>query len=128
MAVTPASVLTVRLAAARGRGESFQRAWPAAFAAALQTAGTGEGREWAEAFEGTVDAWRGAFERRPVPRRERALHVLAEDPERVPCRDYRECAYCDGPIPEGRGRPSAPAKYCSNQCRKYASNARRVAA
>lgn len=118
------AILLQQLAAARREGQAFEQAWPAALAAALQTAETGRERtEWTEALRATLESWREAWERRSPPRRERALRVIAEDPEREAIPD-RECGHCGGPIPAGRGRPFAPAKFCSDECRRAANRER----
>jgi hypothetical protein len=118
------AILLDRLAAARRAGQAFEEAWDPALAAAVQAADTGrDRREWLEAFRGTLESWRGAFERRSAPRCERALRVVAEDPERVPVPE-RECEHCHGPIPAGRGRPFAPAKFCADECRRAATRER----
>jgi predicted nucleic acid-binding Zn ribbon protein len=67
--------------------------------------------------------WRAAFERQPAESRERALRAL-EDPERVPIPD-RECAHCGGEIAPGRGRRGAPARHCSDRCRKRSYDEKR---
>ncbi len=115
-----------QLAAARRAGQGFEEAWPVALAAAVQAADPGERRGWPEAFRATMESWQGAWERRPAPRCERVLQAVAEDPERVACSE-RECEGCGGEIPEGRGRKGAPARYCSDGCRKRASYARAAA-
>jgi hypothetical protein len=118
------AILFDRLTAARREGQAFEAAWPDALAAALQTAETGRERtEWTEALRGTVESWREAWERRSPSRPERALRVIAEDPEREPIPD-RECGHCGGPIPAGRGRPFAPAKFCADECRRAANRER----
>lgn len=91
--MTPAQVLVAQLAAARRRGKSFEVAWPDALAAALAAVhGNAERAEWAAVLGGMVEVWRGAFERRPAGRRQRALAAVAADPDREPLPDRERVA------------------------------------
>ncbi|HXW59238.1 MAG TPA: hypothetical protein VEJ23_07140 [Solirubrobacteraceae bacterium] len=115
MSAVPAALLE-QLAAARRRGEGFDRAWPDAVGMALEAADAADRQGWAEALNSLADAWRASFERRPPSRQEHALAVVASDPDRVPVPD-RECARCGGEVPPDRPRR---ASYCSQDCRDLA--------
>jgi len=79
VAATPAAVLLDQLAAARRRGEPFERAWPLARDAALATVeAPWESREWSEVLAETSSSWRASYERWPAPSREQALRLIRE--------------------------------------------------
>jgi hypothetical protein len=107
-------VLRERLADARGAGVGFADAWAAGLRAALDVAGS-ERSEWRQVLSETAEAWRVGFDRcSAAGRRERALLVLASDPERtVPVAPL--CENCGGPIPPERNRG---ARFCGGQCRR----------
>ena len=112
------TILLEQLAAARRQGVTFAAAWPPALGTAIATARPLERDDWSAVLVGTIDTWRAAFEEQPASRRERALAIVAVDPERVPI--GRECARCGGEIPEARRR----ALYCSPRCKRDANYAR----
>jgi hypothetical protein len=120
--MSPAAILLEHLTDARGRGTSFEAAWPDALAAALQAAHPPERREWAEALKGTVESWSSAWLRRTPARAELALVLVADRDEGLPAE--RTCQLCDEPIPPER----RAAKYCCDRCRRLASRQPRVAA
>jgi hypothetical protein len=119
------TVLLEQLAAARADGTTFAHAWPPALDVALASSAL-EREDWAAALEETIDSWRAAFEGCVATRSERALAIVAVDPDRVPIGD-RECAHCGGEIPATRGR-QGPARYCSPRCKRDAAYARERAA
>jgi hypothetical protein len=113
--MTPPEVLRERLAAARHDGVSFNRAWPVALAAAVDTA-RWEREEWIDALSGTVEAWRAAWERRDASRTDRALLVIVR-PGGTPLPE-RACENCGEEIPPDRPRT---ARFCSDPCRRRAN-------
>lgn len=116
--VTPAAILGERLAAARRAGLRFDDAWPAALAEAVNTA-SWEREQWREAFSGTVETWRAAWERRTATRPERALLALVTPGgARLP---ERACAHCQREIPPERGKRGARPLYCSYRCARRAA-------
>jgi hypothetical protein len=120
----PAPVLFACLADARRAGETFERAWPEAFAAAVQVAESGERSEWANVLAGMAETWRAAWERCPASSKERALSLLADNTDREPAPD-RECEHCHGEIGAER---DARTIYCSDKCRHGEHYARMHAA
>jgi hypothetical protein len=119
--MTPPVVLREWLAAARQGGVGFDRAWPVALAAAVDAA-QWEREEWIDALLGTVEAWRAAWERRDATKPEQAVAMLVM-PGGVPLPE-RPCEHCDGEIPPERGTRSATARFCSDLCRRRASDLR----
>jgi hypothetical protein len=125
------TVLLDQLAAARAAGATFAQAWPAALDVTLASSAPLERDDWSVALDETSESWRTAFERQAAPRRERALAIVAVDPDRVaavepdqvPIGD-RECAHCGGEIPDARGRRGAPARYCTPRCKRDAAYVR----
>ncbi len=113
--MTPPEVLRERLAAARQDGVSFDRAWPAALAAAVN-AMQWEREEWSDALSGTIEAWRAAWERRDASRTDRALLVIVR-PGGTPLPE-RACENCGVEIPVDRHRA---ARFCSDTCRRHAT-------
>jgi hypothetical protein len=108
--MNPATALVEHLAAARRRGEGLADAWPDALTGALAAEPVRwERAEWRCVLSSMVETWRDAFERVPASRRERALAVVAQDPDREPMPD-RPCERCGEEIPSDRG---PLAIYCS---------------
>ncbi len=120
--MTPPEVLRERLAAARHDGESFDRGWPVALAAAV-SAVQWEREEWVDALSGTVEAWRAAWERRDASRTDRALLVIVR-PGGLPLPE-RACENCGEEMPADRHRT---ARFCSDPCRRRATYLRERAA
>jgi hypothetical protein len=120
--MTPPEVLREQLATARRDGASFDRAWPVALAAAVDTA-SWEREEWVDALSGTIEAWRAAWEHRDASRTDRALLVIAR-PGGTPL-PKRACENCGVEIPVDRHRT---ARFCSDPCRRHATYLRERAA
>jgi hypothetical protein len=119
----PPAVLVERLATARRHGVAFTQAWPAALAAALAVAPQKWERDaWSKALAATWEAWQASYERTPAERTDHAF-VLLDDPERCVPVPEQECARdgCENDIPPGRGN-GRPVLYCSDTCRKRASD------
>jgi hypothetical protein len=77
--VSPPAKLRQLLRAARERGEPFDSAFAAALPVALACArAEWERKAWAYALEGTVGAWRNAYERRVLSQTEEAFVNVAE--------------------------------------------------
>ncbi len=113
--MTPPEALRERLAIARWDGVSFDRAWPVALSAAVNTV-RWEREEWIDALSGTVEAWRAAWERRDTTRQEQALTVLVRPGgERLP---DRACESCGVEIAADR---HGNARFCSDRCRRHAT-------
>jgi hypothetical protein len=117
--MSPAAILTERLADARRNGESYAQAWPDALSAALAPVPTNDERgEWADVLGSMVLTWRSAFERRPAASRpEAALAVLLEE-DRVPLPDH-PCEHCGEEIPAPRLKKQSA--FCGETCRAAAA-------
>lgn len=120
--MTPPVVLREHLAAARRGGVSFDRAWPAALAAAVNTA-QWEREEWRDVLSRMVETWRAAWERRDASCAERAVLALVM-PGGTPLPE-RACENCGEEIPADRHRN---ARFCSYSCRRRATHLRERAA
>jgi hypothetical protein len=120
--MTPPVVLRDRLATARQGGVSFDRAWPVALAAAVNTV-QWEREEWRDILSGMVETWRAAWERRDASCAERAVLALVRPGgELLP---ERACENCREEIPTNRHRA---ARFCSDPCRRRATYLRERAA
>lgn len=132
--VTPAERLGHELAAARRRNpsSSFDAAWGRAVARALAGVTGANLEDWRAALNATRDAWRSAWERRPVTAAERALYtvVTADGRESLPEGWTGDCERCGQPIiaEPGRHHRGAPRIYCGGTCRRLAHVERLVAA
>jgi hypothetical protein len=73
-----ARVLRHGLVAARRAGQSFEDAWDAAMAAALDTAGPREVESWEKALASTKGAWSSAYHREDALAGHAAVSTLAE--------------------------------------------------
>jgi|HubBroStandDraft_6_1064221.scaffolds.fasta_scaffold90521_3 hypothetical protein len=120
--MTPPEVLRERLAAARHDGVGFDRAWPVALAAAVNTV-QWEREEWIDALSGTIETWRAAWERSDATRPEQALAVIVRPGgEQLP---ERACEGCGEEMLPDRPRT---ARFCSDPCRRRANYLRERAA
>jgi hypothetical protein len=115
--------LREHLAAARSAGVEFADAWSPAVAAALAGEPRDELPAWRAALAGTREAWQAAYDRSRPPRpAERALALVAADPEREPFDDTRRCERCAAELPKAApGR----ARYCgAADCQRQAKRDR----
>jgi hypothetical protein len=101
----PPAILRERLAEARGRGVSFERAWGSALRAALQ--GCAEPRIWADAIKSTRAAWRSAYARE----NDTALSAFAD---RTTGAGAQLCRRPTCP----RALPPGARGWCSPECRR----------
>jgi hypothetical protein len=120
--VTPAAALRLDLDAARRGGLPFEDAWAGATARAVHGQRADEAEVWRTAFTATVAAWEAAWHREAATTAQRALHAVAQDPERAAMPEHGECS-CGTALPPSRHGPQR--KWCSDGCRRAAS--RRVA-
>ena len=114
--IWPPEFLFQHVHVARVRGVAFEVAWPDAVAAAVAV--SDEPAEWAEAFEGTREAWGRAFAGAPPTRGERALVAVGAELEIDEDRAARRCENCSAWIPVDRDRR---AVFCSDECRRKAN-------
>jgi hypothetical protein len=122
--MSPPAVLLEQLAEARRAGRTFDESWPVALGAAVRAAQRFERQEWAQVLGSMADSWRAAWERRPPTAGELALATVDSFRGRGETLPDRECRHCGGGIPDERGRRGA-AFYCSDRCRREASEQRR---
>jgi hypothetical protein len=119
VAVTPATVLREHLAAARRAGSAFEGVFTDSLAAALEVADPGQREDWHEVLDAMTPTSRAAFDRRPVGHDMTALIDASRAP--APDRPFRQCG---GQVPMDRGKPGAPAIYCSTDCNALAARER----
>ena len=82
------------------------------------------GAKWAQALDATRSAWSLAYDRLPPARHERAIALIATDPERdvALIGSDRICPICGDALAVSK---PANAVYCSRECQRAAN---RVAA